>query len=118
MSLDQMKKTEHHLEILDLHLGIVARYEFVVFLSQGGGEFTYINCICRKRGCGCKLDCQIDGLWQIHTHTHFGQSSLHFRDSKFSQKLSVGKYSQGIKRILLEVSEDRCCHFQDIKSLN
>lgn len=65
VSLDQVKKIEHHLEILDFHLGIVAGCEFVVFLSQGGGEFTYINCICRKRGCGCKLDCQIGGLLQI-----------------------------------------------------
>lgn len=60
-----MKKIEHHLEIPDLYLDIEARCEFVVFLSWGGGEFSYINCICGKRGCGCKLDRQTGGLWQI-----------------------------------------------------
>lgn len=53
ISLDQLKKIEHHLKILDLYLEVVTRCEFVVFLSWGGGEHTYINCMCRKKDvCG------------------------------------------------------------------
>lgn len=43
MYVDQMKKVEHHLDILDLALYVVTRRDFVVFFSWGGSEYTYIN---------------------------------------------------------------------------
>lgn len=44
-----MKKIEHHLEILDLDLDVVARWDFVVYLLWGGCEYTSMNCLCRKK---------------------------------------------------------------------